>query len=253
MFRLRLECNFDDGRTAELESCGEDLCKLKESVPEVLDNLLETLGKEDCYVDAIVEKDGEYLDSDSDMYYSYENGFEDEDDDSCEYNGLIHRVARFEKVSLEQWLSSKKKISTEDIRVWKEDLKTPVRKTSGSAGYDFVAYEDITIEPHATLVFPTGIKCMIENGYVLELYPRSSLGFKYNLTLDNTVGIIDSDFYNNEDNEGNISVKMTNHSDEKIVIKKGQGYMQGIFKQFFITYDDEATAKRTGGIGSTNK
>ena len=104
-----------------------------------------------------------------------------------------------------------------------------------------------------TVFINTGIKCQIDEGYVLELYPRSSLGFKYNLTMDNTVGIIDSDYYNNESNEGHIKCKMTNHSDETIFLKQGDGYMQGIFKEFFITKDDVATDKRVGGIGSTNK
>ena len=165
----------------------------------------------------------------------------------------MNKVAKFELVSFEQWCVDNNidplfNLSAEEYNM----LLCPIRKTSGSAGYDFLAPFDIVIKPHETVLLPTGVKCQIDEGYVLELYPRSSLGFKYNLTLDNTVGIIDADYYNNEDNEGHIKCKMTNHSDKEIVIKRGEGYMQGIFKQFFITKDDNATAKRVGGIGSTN-
>lgn len=158
-------------------------------------------------------------------------------------------VAKFEVVSLGQWCrdnDSPTNVTEHD------DLMLPIRKTAGSAGYDFHAPFDVTINPHETVLIPTGIKCQIDEGYVLELYPRSSLGFNYKLTLDNTVGIIDSDYYNNEKNEGHIHCKMTNNSDKTLHIKQGEGYMQGIFKEFFITKDDNATAKRVGGIGSTN-
>ena len=163
-------------------------------------------------------------------------------------------VAQFEKVSYEQWCKDTGMNTpfNSDVIDY-ENFKLPVRKTKGSAGYDFLAPQTFRIAPYRTILIPTGVKCQIDEGYVLELYPRSSLGFKYNLTLDNTVGIIDSDYYNNIDNEGHIKVKMTNHSDQIIVIEKGQAYAQGIFKEFFITKDDVATEERVGGIGSTNK
>lgn len=171
-----------------------------------------------------------------------------------EENPPIKAVAKFEKVSLEQWCKDNEStlLPKEYFEEQHKDLKCPIRKTKGSAGYDFLAPYDITINPHETVLIKTGIKCQIDEGYVLELYPRSSLGFKYNLTLDNTVGIIDSDYYNNPKNEGHIMCKMTNHSDDYITIKAGDGYMQGLFKEFFITKDDVATAERVGGIGSTN-
>lgn len=161
----------------------------------------------------------------------------------------MERIAQFERVSLDQYL-----IDCNAGSAYERYSNTllPVRKTSGSAGYDFLAPCDIIIQPHETILIQTGIKCAIDEGYVLELYPRSSLGYKYKLTLDNTVGIIDSDYYNNETNEGHISCKLTNNSDKILYIPKGEGYVQGIFKQFFITYDDNATAKRVGGVGSTN-
>jgi len=157
-------------------------------------------------------------------------------------------VAKFEKVKYSQWVLDTDK----ELHGCYDSIQCPVRKTAGSAGYDFLAPHDIVIKPHETVKLATGIKCQIDEGFVLELYPRSSLGFKYRLTLDNTVGIIDADYYNNENNEGHIQCKMTNNSDKEIFIKAGEGYMQGLFKEFFITKDDHATAKRTGGIGSTN-
>ena len=94
----------------------------------------------------------------------------------------------------------------------------------------------------------------IDEGWVLSLYPRSGLGFKYRLQLDNTVGIIDGDYYYS-DNEGHIFAKITNDSrNEKTVeIPAGTGFMQGIFTEFGITVDDEADGVRNGGFGSTTK
>lgn len=164
----------------------------------------------------------------------------------------MKRVARFEKVSFEQYIKDTGYTPDDFMKSLWEDIKLPIRKTAGSAGYDFLAPYTIHIAPHETVLIETGIKCYIKEGYVLELFPRSSLGFNYKLTMDNTVGIIDSDYYNNENNEGHIKCKMTNNSDKELIIKKHEGYMQGIFKEFFITEDDNATDKRVGGIGSTS-
>lgn len=123
----------------------------------------------------------------------------------------------------------------------------PVRATKGSAGYDFIANEDITIKAGQTVKFDTDVKVRMENDDVLLLFPRSSLGFKYKLTLDNTVGVIDSDF------KDSIKCKMTNWSNEDVFIKKGQAYMQGVFVKYLKTDDDSAENVRTGGIGSTDK
>ena len=101
---------------------------------------------------------------------------------------------------------------------------------------------------------PTGIRVKIDDGWVLQCYPRSGLGFKYRMQLDNTVGIIDSDYYNS-DNEGHIMAKLTNDGNEgkTIDIEEGKGYMQGIFVQYGITEDDDTTVIRNGGFGSTTK
>ena len=164
------------------------------------------------------------------------------------------RVARFEKVSLEQFLQSFDDKSNEEISSIYNDIKLPLRATKGSAGYDFYAPFDISLKPGQTIKIPTGIRVNMLDNYVLKLYPRSGLGFKYRLQLNNTVGIIDSDYYYS-DNEGHIFAKITNDSNEgkEIFIAKGTGFMQGIYVEYGITYDDDATEIRNGGFGSTTK
>lgn len=162
----------------------------------------------------------------------------------------MKRIAQFEMVSLEEFEKA-----FEDKAYAREvykGLKLPKRATAGSAGYDFFAPFDITLKPNETIKIPTGIRCRMERGWVLKLYPRSSLGFKYRLQLNNTVGIIDEDYYYS-DNEGHIFAKITNDSNEgkTMGVKKGQGFMQGLFIEFGITYDDDVTTVRNGGFGST--
>jgi dUTP pyrophosphatase len=125
-----------------------------------------------------------------------------------------------------------------------EGIKLPARATTGSAGYDFFAPEDVTLPG----VIKTGVRVKIAPGYVLCIFPRSGLGFKYGVKLVNTVGIIDSDYYNAE-NEGHIIIKLD--SDTPITIKKGERFAQGIFLPFGITINDRAVGERTGGFGST--
>ena len=166
-------------------------------------------------------------------------------------------VARFEKVSKEQFIKDFKDtfdIEYEEIENIYEAIKLPKRATIGSAGYDFFAPIDIKLNPGETIKIPTGIRAFIENGYVLEIYPRSGLGFKYRLQLNNTVGIIDADYYNSL-NEGHIFIKITNDSNEgkTLEVKALDGFAQGIFKEFFVTYDDDTCGVRNGGFGSTTK
>jgi dUTP pyrophosphatase len=132
------------------------------------------------------------------------------------------------------------------------DILLPKRATSGSAGYDFFAPSDIKLSPNETIKVATGVRVKIEDGWVLQIFPRSSLGFKYRLRLDNTVGIIDSDYYF-ADNEGHIFIKMTNLGDKELFIEKGKAFAQGIFLEYGITIDDECSSKRIGGFGSTDK
>ncbi len=168
----------------------------------------------------------------------------------------MERVGKFEKVSLSQF-----KADYEDSfgqgsfreEIY-EGIILPKRATVGSAGYDFFAPLDINLKPGETMKIPTGIRAKISEGWVLMCYPRSGLGFKFRMQLDNTVGIIDSDYYG-ADNEGHIMIKITNDSKSHKVlsVEKGKGFAQGIFMPFGITEDDEAEEIRTGGFGSTTK
>ena len=140
------------------------------------------------------------------------------------------------------------------VRSMYDDIKLPTRATVGSAGYDFYAPEDYIIEPDMTVVIPSGIRVIIEPGWVLNVFPRSGHGFKYRLQLDNTVGIIDSDYYGS-DNFGHIKIKLTNDTKchKTCVIEAGCGYAQGIFIPYGITFNDQADAIRNGGFGSTTE
>ncbi len=154
-------------------------------------------------------------------------------------------IAKFEKVSEQEYLKSGTNADYLNIAL-------PKRATKGSAGYDFFIPVSLNIEPGETVKVATGIRVKIDQGWVLKIYPRSSLGFKYRLTLNNTVGIIDSDYYF-ADNEGHIFIKMTNCGEKPIVLEQGKAFAQGVFVEYGITYDDECEIQRTGGIGSTDK
>ena len=169
-------------------------------------------------------------------------------------------VAKFEKVSFEQFKSawvkgnptSKTQWSEEELREIYDAIQLPKRATSGSAGYDIFAPCDFSIPVGETRIVPTGLRCRIENGWFLDINPRSGIGFKFGLRLANTRGIIDSDYYHS-DNEGHIMIKFINDS----CIKKdfeavaGQGIAQGLFTIYGITEDDNVSAVRNGGFGST--
>ncbi|MGL6201452.1 MAG: deoxyuridine 5'-triphosphate nucleotidohydrolase [Lachnospiraceae bacterium] len=164
----------------------------------------------------------------------------------------MRRIAKFHKVSEEQFIKA-----FEDKKEAKrayDGIKLPKRATSGSAGYDFYSPVTLVIEPGSTVLIPTGIRVEMEANWVLKCYPRSGLGFKYRLQLNNTVGIIDSDYFYS-DNEGHIMAKITNDSreDKTLELPEGTGFMQGIFVEFGITVDDDATETRNGGFGSTTK
>ncbi len=170
----------------------------------------------------------------------------------------MKRIARFEKVSLEQFLGVVKEdfpeYTEEDIKDMYESVELPKRATRGSAGYDFHAPFAFSLPVGGTIKIPTGIRVKMDEDWVLKLYPRSGLGFKYRLQLNNTVGIIDSDYYYS-DNEGHIMAKITNDSKEgkNLEITAGMGFMQGIFLEYGITVDDDAQGIRNGGFGSTTK
>ena len=194
----------------------------------------------------------------------------------------MERVAKFYKVSLEQFKKDFEDVF-EDAQIWeylctcglipfhfnKPDgceineaiqkiynrIQLPQRATNGSAGYDFYLPFDVSILKNDAVKIPTGIRCEMKNGWVLKIYPRSGHGFKHGIHLANTVGIIDSDYFDSN-NEGHIMVKLVNDSilnTNGLQLKAGTAFCQGIFLPFGITTDDECDAKRNGGFGSTDK
>lgn len=165
----------------------------------------------------------------------------------------MHRIANFEKVSFNEFRKAFD-LSENEVRAIYDNIKIPVRATEGSAGYDFSSPVSFELKAGETAKIPTGIRARIDNGWVLAVFPRSGLGFKFRLQLDNTVGIIDADYYNS-DNEGHIFIKVTNcsYEDKTVSVSAGDGFAQGIFLPFGITEDDEVTEKRNGGFGSTDK
>ncbi len=132
-------------------------------------------------------------------------------------------------------------------------VKLPTRSTEKSAGYDFYSPADYEIKPGETVKIHTGIKAKMDDGVLLLVVVRSSIGIKRNLRLSNTIGIIDSDYYGNPDNDGDIIVAMYNYGKETKYIKKGERFAQGVFLTFAVTDDDTVSGSRTGGIGSTGK
>lgn len=170
----------------------------------------------------------------------------------------MNRIATFKKVSEERFKEDFRSVYTdmdenEAAKIYRE-LRMPERATKGSAGYDFFAPVDIELKPGETVKIPTGMRAGMEEGWVLMVFPRSSLGFKYKLQLNNTVGIVDSDYFYS-DNEGHIFIKIINDNNEgkTVKIEKNTAFAQGIFVPFGITEDDHASEERNGGFGSTNK
>lgn len=155
----------------------------------------------------------------------------------------------FEKISFEQF----KKDICDDKNLY-ESYNVPKRSTKMSAGYDFESIIDFTLKPGEIKKIPLGIKVDMNSGEVLFLIVRSSQGFKYNVRMCNQVGVIDKDYYNNNDNEGHMWIKLENHGDKDYVVKKGDKIIQGIFMPFLTVDNEEKIEKiRTSGIGSTDR
>lgn len=171
----------------------------------------------------------------------------------------MNRIAKFEKVSFEQFkrdvFDEFGEICTEEaLKDMYDKIKLPKRATSGSAGYDFyLPFTTLNLSHNTFIKIPTGIRCKMDEGWVLKAYPRSGHGFKTGVHLANTVGIIDADYYN-ADNEGHINIKLVNDSliGKLIELKQGEAFCQAIFVPFGITVDDNADGVRTGGFGSTD-
>ena len=141
---------------------------------------------------------------------------------------------------------------------WEDkSINLPVRKTAKSAAYDLEAAED-TIIPSFKIgvsptLIPTGLKAYMEDDEVLMLFPRSSGPKKQGIVFPHSSGIIDADYFENEENDGHIMIQCINIKDEEVLIRKGDRIGQGIFTKYLVTDNDNATGTRTGGFGSTNK
>ena len=155
-------------------------------------------------------------------------------------------MRRFEKISEKEYEKElKEKCSYSDIEL-------PIRSTKHSAGYDFISPFAFELQPGETIKVPSGIKVTMNGDEFLAILVRSSMGFKYNIRLCNQVGIVDSDYYNNPDNEGHMFIALKNEGDKVFKVEKGDKFAQGIFQKYYVTDDDEAFGERKGGFGSTN-
>lgn len=169
----------------------------------------------------------------------------------------MKKVAKFDKVSYEQFHKSMSDelegaLNEKEIRRIYDEIKLPRRATSGSAGYDFSSTISTILRPGNSIKIPTGIRCYMDKEWVLKIYPRSGMGFKYHFRVSNTVGIIDSDYYYS-DNEGHIFIKVRNEGNKSVVINEGNAFAQGVFVEYGVTVDDDVTDVRNGGFGSTGK
>lgn len=181
-----------------------------------------------------------------------------------ETQGTWQGIGKFEKVSYGQFYDAIVRDAVENgvdsqtfaklpIRETYDRLELPSRATTGSAGYDFKSPFTFVLEPGQSAKIPTGIRVKMEPGWWLGCFPRSGLGFRYRLQLDNTVGVIDGDYYGS-DNEGHIFAKITNdcRDGRVLTINVGDSFMQGIFIPFGTTYSDDVAGVRNGGMGSTD-
>ena len=159
-------------------------------------------------------------------------------------------IAKFGRVSEQQWAEAMGERAAEALPL--AEIPLPRRATAGSAGYDFVSPAETEIPAGGTALIPTGIRAEMEPGWMLALFPRSSLGFKTGVRLCNTTGIIDSD-YAFAKNEGHIMVKLRNPSDRPVVIGRGERFCQGVFLPYGLAEEDGETAERKGGFGSTGR
>ena len=157
-------------------------------------------------------------------------------------------IAKFTRVSEAQYAEA---MADREGFLPLEDIPLPKRATKGSAGYDFVSPLEVTVPAGGSALIPTGIRAEMEPGWVLMLFPRSSLGFRHALRLSNTVGVIDSD-YAFAKNEGHIMVKLRNPLSEPVTIGRGDRFCQGVFLPYGTAEEEEDFAVRVGGFGSTD-
>ena len=157
----------------------------------------------------------------------------------------------FEKISFEQFKKDLPFLN--NIEEAYNNIEIPKRSTKYSAGYDICTPISFSLEPGATFKVPTGIKSFLKSDEVLFLIIRSSMGFKYNIRMCNQVGVIDSDYYNNSENEGHIFIRLQNEGDKTVTFNSGDRIVQGIFSKYLISDNDDVSIERSSGIGSTGK
>ena len=161
-------------------------------------------------------------------------------------------MRKFEIISKKQWAKDISILDNPQCAII--DHLKPHRNTKYSAGYDFISPIEIIVPAHEMAKIPTGIKAAMNDDEILYIYPRSSIGFKTGIRLSNTVGVVDSDYYNNLDNEGHIFIKFFNPTDKDYQIHIGDKIAQGIFSKYLVVDDEEEIkTERSGGLGSTGK
>lgn len=168
------------------------------------------------------------------------------------------RIRGFKRVSEEVFINEFKKefenYTIEQIQEIYKDLKDPKRATARAAGYDVFSPIAFELKPMQDIKIPIGFKVYMLNDEDIDFFPRSGLGFKYYVRLANTVGIGDSDYYNNQGNEGLYFVKIRNEGAKTLQVKKGEAFAQAIFRKYLLADDDTFTGEvRIGGLGSTTK
>lgn len=168
---------------------------------------------------------------------------------------MARRIAKFDKVSYEQfkkdWMDT---FNNPTVRLYIDyayDVDLPKRATKFSAGYDFYSPLSFILKPGESIKIPTGVRCEMNTDYVLMLFVRSSIGFKYHTVLANGTGIVDADYYSS-DNEGHIFIKLVNEGDKILRVNRGDKICQGILLEYGVTEDDTVEETRNGGFGSTN-
>lgn len=167
----------------------------------------------------------------------------------------MNRIAKFEKVSLNQfikdWIDTYGNKPDDVITEIYNSIQLPKRKTRYSAGHDISVPMNITLSPNDTIMIPTGLRCIMNSEYVMLIFPRSSLGIKKNMSITNTIPVIDADYFY-ADNSGHIFICIKNCGQDVIELKAGDAFCQALFFKYGVADDDVVTNVRTGGIGSTN-
>ena len=168
---------------------------------------------------------------------------------------MINRIAQFEKVSSSQFASDFISCiggNEKAAEALYDNIRIPARATAGSAGYDIVTPVSFVLAPGESVKIPTGLRIKMEPGWMLLILPKSGLGSRFRLQLDNTMGLIDQDYYSAA-NEGHIMVPVTNDSKSGKILEvpAGKAFVQAVLVPFGITCDDDAEGERKGGFGST--